>query len=69
MSWETTIHLHRHFFSETERTLAEYEGMTASTFLYSSGVHGLRLSNQVGEITLLPFQGQQIWHAEFHGNM
>ncbi len=67
MSWETTIHLHRHFFSETERTLAEYEGMTASTFLYSSGVHGLRLSNQVGEITLLPFQGQQIWHAEFHG--
>ncbi|MEM7347723.1 MAG: DUF4432 family protein, partial [Chloroflexota bacterium] len=35
-------------------------------FLYETGVCGLRLSNQIGQITLLPFQGQQIWHAEFH---
>ena len=27
----------------------------------------LRLSNRVGSIVVLPFQGQQIWDAQFHG--
>lgn len=67
MSWQTTINLQTHFFGEAEKTFAEYEGMTASTFRYSTGVHGLCLVNQAGQITALPFQGQQIWHAEFHG--
>ena len=67
MSWETTINLQSYFFREVEKKFAEYEGITASTFLYDSGVCGLRLVNQVGQITLLPFQGQQIWHAEFYG--
>ena len=67
MSWETAINLQRYFFTEAETVLAEHEGMTASAFRYSSGVHGLRLVNQLGQITLLPFQGQQIWHAEFRG--
>ena len=69
MSWQTTINLQRHFFTESEKSLAEYEGLTASTFRYSTGVHGLRLVNQVGQFILLPFQGQQIWQAEFHGRM
>jgi hypothetical protein len=64
---KTTINLQPHFFAEAEKTLAEYEGLTASTFRYSRGVCGLRLVNQAGQITLLPFQGQQLWQAEFHG--
>lgn len=67
MSWETTIKLQPYFFNEAEKTLAEYEGLTASTYRYSTGVCGLRLINQVGQIAVLPFQGQQIWHAEFYG--
>lgn len=67
MPWETTINLQPYFFSEAEKKLAEYEGLTASTFLYSSGICGLRLVNQVGQIIVLPFQGQQVWDAEFHG--
>jgi hypothetical protein len=66
MSSQTTINLQRNYFTETEKTLAEFEGITASIFLYRSGVHGLRLKNRIGEIIILPFQGQQIWHAEFH---
>jgi hypothetical protein len=65
--WEITIQLQPHFFSETEKLLAEHEGLIASTFRYDSGVQSLRLVNQVGQITVLPFQGQQIWHAEFRG--
>ncbi len=67
MSWQTTINLQPYFFNEAEKTLAEYEGLTASTFRYSTGVCGLRLVNQVGQITVLPFQGQQVWNVEFHG--
>ncbi len=67
MSGETTIELQPYFFHEAKKKLAEYEVLTASTFVYPSGVCALRLVNQVGQIIMLPFQGQQIWHAEFYG--
>ncbi len=67
MSWQTTIHLQPYFFGEAEKKLAEYAGLTASTFRYASGVAGLRLANNLGQVVLLPFQGQQIWLLEFNG--
>jgi len=67
MSWETTINLHRNFFVEAEKTLAEYDGLTASIFMYPTGAYALRLANSVGHMVLLPFQGQQIWDLAFHG--
>lgn len=66
-SWETNINLQPYFFNEAEKQLAECAGLTASTFTYNSGVCALRLTNGVGHIIMLPFQGQQIWHAEFFG--
>ncbi len=67
MPWQTSINLQPYFFSEAEKTLAQHAKLTASTFLYPPGVAGLRLVNEAGEIVLLPFQGQQIWDAIFHG--
>ncbi len=67
MSWETTIHLQKSQFSELEKPLAELGNLKASTFLYPSGVHGIRLQNEVGQMVVLPFQGQQIWSLEFFG--
>jgi hypothetical protein len=67
MTWETTVSLHPVFFAEAEKTLAEFEGLTVSTFVYPTGVAALRLTNQLGQIVLLPYQGQQVWHAEFYG--
>ena len=64
---ETIINLQPNFFSEAEKTLAEYEGLVASTFLYSSGTAALRVANELGQIVVLPFQGQQIWDAQFNG--
>ncbi len=61
------ITLHPDQFTEAERVLARFEGLTASTFLYGSGVAGLRIANESGHLCLLPFQGQQIWDAVFHG--
>lgn len=54
------------YFSERETILASSGNLTASTFLYSTGVAGLRVTNSCGEIEVLPFQGQQIWRAKFY---
>jgi len=66
MSPPTCIYLQPAFFSEKEKLIvAEYRGMTASTFRYGTSVCGLKIANGLGEIELLPFQGQQIWRAKF----
>ena len=62
-----TIELRPGHFGETETVLAACGSLTASSFRFGSGVPGLRLKNEVGQISLLPFQGQQIWDAEFFG--
>ena len=67
MGTQTTIHLAPSFFGERKRTLVEHGTLSASTFRYSSGVCGLKLSNEIGHLVLLPFQGQQIWDASFGG--
>jgi hypothetical protein len=41
--------------------------MKATTFTYSTGVQGLRIENPRGHIVVLPYQGQQVWDAVFHG--
>ena len=63
----TTVELRPEHFTEVERVLATHGEMTASTFRYGTGVAGLRIRNSAGHIDLLPFQGQQIWDAVFHG--
>ena len=55
------------FFGEQERTLVEYGVLSASVFRFDSGVCGLRLCSDVGELVMLPFQGQQVWSATFEG--
>jgi hypothetical protein len=67
MTTETTFHLHPSFFGEAERPLVENGELAAAAFLYPSGVQALRLRNAVGSIVVLPFQGQQIWDAQFYG--
>jgi hypothetical protein len=64
---ETTINLSPDFFTEREKTLVSAGGLTASTFRFGTGVAGLRLTNDLGALVLLPYQGQQIWSANFRG--
>ena len=64
---ETKIHLSTEVFAEKEKTLVEAGPLSASTFRYASGVCGLKLKNDTGQLVLLPYQGQQIWSAEFGG--
>ena len=62
-----TINLNAVNFGPGETVIAEGDGLAASAFRYASGVAALRIRNRVGEIVALPFQGQQIADATFHG--
>lgn len=61
------MNLQRSFFGESEKTLLQSGGLTASAFAFPGGVCGLRVKNARGELVMLPFQGQQIWSARFCG--
>ncbi len=59
--------LHPNFFSPQETSFLEAGKLSVSTFIFDSGVLGLRLKNTRGELVMLPYQGMQIWSAEFAG--
>lgn len=63
----TTIQLTPSQFTTKEQILVKFGSLSASTFLFDSGVCAVRLSNERGELVLLPFQGQQIWSASMDG--
>lgn len=52
-------------FAALPRVVVATEGFTATAHVWPTGVHGLRLENEVGHLELLPFKGQQIWDAVF----
>jgi uncharacterized protein DUF4432 len=66
---ETVIHLSPCLFNEKEKPFIEVGPLSASIFRFATGVCGLRLKNELGQLILLPYQGQQIWSAEFRGRV
>lgn len=63
----TILHLLPELFSQQKRLIAEHGGLKAYAFRYPSGVAAVELYNDLGHLIWLPFQGQQIWDATFHG--
>lgn len=62
-----SMNLDERLFGECERLLATAGAFRVTGFRYRSGVAALRVWNGAGTAILLPFQGQQIWDAEFLG--
>ncbi len=61
------IQLGSHYFTEKEKVFVNSGTLSASLFCFDTGVRAVRLQNGVGELILLPFQGQQIWSAKMGG--
>lgn len=61
------INIVKNMFSDRELTLLEYNKMRVIAFKYSTGVEALKVENEKGYFIILPFQGQQIWRANFCG--
>jgi hypothetical protein len=64
---KTLIHITPEQFTFKETMLVESGELSASAFCFQSGVCALRLKNELGELVMLPFQGQQIWDAVMRG--
>ncbi len=64
---EYKIPLDQSAFYPHETVLVEGAGLSASTFVYPSGVKAVRLRHQNADVIMLPYQGQQIWSAVFSG--
>jgi hypothetical protein len=61
------IHLTPNQFTEKESIVVEKGEFTASCFRFQSGVCAIRLKNSLGELVMLPYQGQQIWDVTMRG--
>ena len=61
------IKLREEWFNSTKIKILEDGEFSASLFRYSTGVCAVELKNSVGGIIVLPFRGQMIWDAWFHG--
>lgn len=65
---QNKFYLSKEMFTEREKLILENGNMKAYTFLFSTGICGVRVENENGYIVVLPYQGQQIWRASFLGH-
>ncbi len=61
------VPLSKSLFGDTERLVCEIGKLKAFAFAFSTGVQAVRVENPHGHIIVLPYQGQQVWDAVFHG--
>ncbi len=61
------LNLKKKFFSEKEYVLLEEGTLKVTAFRFSTGVEALKVENEKGYFTILPFMGQQIWDFHFGG--
>jgi hypothetical protein len=54
-------------FETAPATLLSTAGMEARVFRYSTGIEAVTITTRQGEVTVLPFKGQQVWRASFGG--
>ena len=61
--------LKKNFFVEKEKLFLNVEDLKVFTFRFETGMEALRIQNDLGYIIVLPFKGQMIWEAKFHGRL
>ena len=61
------IALYQTHFGETEKPVCEAGEITVCGFRYDSAVAALRISSALGDVIMLPFQGNQIWRSDQDG--
>jgi hypothetical protein len=61
------IYLYERFFTEGESEIFSSGSLKATLFTYSTGVKAVKISNELGSMTVLPYMGQMVWRADFRG--
>jgi len=65
MSFSGELKLEKSFFSEKPEEILEIDSFKIASFIYESGVYGLKIQNGRGFITVLPYMGQMVWDVVF----
>lgn len=60
------VELKRGSFTQKEENFVEHNKMKATIFKYDTGICAVKVYNNNGYITVLPFNGQMIWDAVFN---
>ena len=63
----TRVNFKPSFFGDRPLELLCDGELRATAFRYETGVCGLHIQNQHCSMVVLPYMGQQIWSAKFHG--
>lgn len=61
------INLKDGMFTDRESLFVDDGSLKAYLYRFESGICAVKLQNSEGFITVLPFNGQMVWDAEFHG--
>jgi hypothetical protein len=64
---EGRVILAKNQFSQNQSVVCENGRLRATSFVFTTGVHALRLESPRGHIVVLPYQGQQIWDVVCDG--
>lgn len=60
-----SLNLNHDMFKRMPFQLFKNDNFTVTTFVYESGIEGIKLENSRGALTILPFHGLIIWDAVF----
>ncbi|MBO7214761.1 MAG: DUF4432 family protein [Clostridia bacterium] len=64
---QSKIYLYENLWTEKETLVYSSNGLSASIFTYSTGVKAIKIANEKGYATVLPYMGQMVWNAVFNG--
>lgn len=67
LSSPVRIYFTHGMFDAAERTLVETPHFRVATFLYPTGVEGVRVTSERVALEFLPFQGQEVWRYAVDG--
>ena len=59
MAFQGEVIIRKEMFHEKEMELLKWKALKASLFIYASGIHAIKLENELGYITILPYKGHQ----------
>ena len=64
---QNKIYIYENYFTEKEKTIFSSGNLSASLFIYDTGVKAIKIKNAKGSATLLPYMGQMVWRCDFNG--
>ena len=67
MAFQGEVIIRKEMFHYKEMELVKGKALKASLFIFESGIHAVKLENELGYITVLPYKGSKSGMRFFMG--